>query len=93
MEDKDKTKKGFGKTNPNIVKELAPYMNLGLQMALTIGLFALLGWWLDAKFETKPWLVTIGAIFGVVVALYSFFKTVSLLEAKRKSILGKDKKI
>ena len=67
-----------------IFKELAPYMNLGLQMALTITLCSLLGWWLDSKFDTKPILILVFSFLGVIIGMYSFFKTVFDLEKKKK---------
>ena len=70
--------------NPKIIKELAPYMNLGLQMAITICLFALLGWWLDGWFNTKPMMILICSLLGVAVAMYSFFRTISNLEKRKK---------
>ncbi len=60
----------------NIIKELAPYMTLGLDFAITIGLFALLGYWLDGKYNTTPMWILILSLFGIVVAFYKFFKVV-----------------
>ena len=59
-----------------IIQELAPYMTLGLDFAITIGLFALLGYWLDGKYDTKPMWMLILSLFGIVVAFYKFFKVV-----------------
>ena len=47
------------KNKNRIFIEVAPYMNLSWQMLITIGLFILLGWWLDGKFETKPILILV----------------------------------
>lgn len=59
-----------------IIQELAPYMTLGLDFAITIGLFALLGYWLDGKYNTKPMWMLILSLFGILVAFYKFFKVV-----------------
>jgi F0F1-type ATP synthase assembly protein I len=67
-----------------IIKELSPYLNLGWQLAVTICLMALLGWWLDGEFETKPVFIIICSIFGVIVGMYSFIKTVLNLNIKKK---------
>jgi len=64
------------KSRKNISKELGPYLNLGWQMAITILLMVLLGWWLDGKFHTSPWLIVICSLFGVVAGMYSFIRTV-----------------
>ncbi|MFA7325520.1 MAG: AtpZ/AtpI family protein [Candidatus Kapaibacterium sp.] len=70
----------------NIIKELSPYMTLGLDFAITIGLFALLGYWLDGKYDTKPMWMLILSLFGIVVAFYKFFKVV----LKKKKVTPKE---
>ncbi len=77
---KDKEEKNKNK----IFIEVAPYMNLSWQMLITIGLFILLGWWLDGKFETKPILILTFAFLGIALAFYNFFRTISELEKKEK---------
>ena len=69
-----------------IIQELAPYMTLGLDFAITIGLFALLGYWLDGKYDTKPMWMLILSLFGIVVAFYKFFKVV----LKKKKVTPKE---
>ncbi|MCX7735262.1 MAG: AtpZ/AtpI family protein [Candidatus Kapabacteria bacterium] len=51
-------------------------MNLGWQLAITIGIMALLGWWLDKYFQTSPILIIIFSLFGIAAGLVNFFKTV-----------------
>ncbi len=73
------------KSSLNVVfKELAPYLDLGLRMALTVGLMALLGWWLDTQFDTKPLLLIICSLFGIAAAFVNFFRTISRQEKKKK---------
>lgn len=59
-----------------IIKELAPYMTLGIDFALTVGLFALLGYWIDSSYATTPMWTLILSLFGIVVAFYKFFRVV-----------------
>jgi F0F1-type ATP synthase assembly protein I len=66
------------------LKDIAPYMGLSWQMIITIGIFALLGWWLDKSFDSKPLWLVIGSIIGVAVAIYSFIRTVRTLDDKNK---------
>ncbi len=70
------------------MRELAPYMNLGINLAVTIGLFCLLGWWLDGKFGTKPLLIIICAFAGIAFGMYNFFRTISDLDKKKKRGAG-----
>ena len=37
----------------------------------------MVGYWLDGKLGTRPVFFLVGAVFGLVAALYHFFKTVS----------------
>jgi hypothetical protein len=53
------------------------YAGVGIQFGLTIALFALLGRWLDARFETSPWLLFLGVLLGFGGGTYSLLKKVS----------------
>lgn len=67
----------------DIAKEIGPYINLGWQMAVTVGLGVLIGWWIDMESGTKPLWVIICSLLGVVVGMYSFLKTVLTLNKKK----------
>lgn len=78
----------MSKDNQNrakIIKELAPYMTLGIDFALTIGLFALLGYWIDSKNATSPLWILIFSFLGIIVAFYKFFR-ITLKKNKSKEI-------
>ena len=60
----------------NYLKDYAPYIGLGLQLALTVVVMAFLGIWLDGKFNSSPWLTIIFSFLGVFAALYNFIKEV-----------------
>jgi ATP synthase protein I len=44
------------------------YSALGIEMAVAVSLGALLGWWLDKRYGTQPWLLFFGLIVGVGAA-------------------------
>jgi F0F1-type ATP synthase assembly protein I len=48
---------------------------IGLELAMTVGVFAALGWWLDNKFGWTPWGLFGFAMLGVVAGLYRFIRT------------------
>jgi len=81
---KNSTKKD---SRERIIKELGPYMNLGMQLVVTIALMALLGWWLDTKFDTEPWLMVILSFFGAIAGMVSFIRTA--LASSNKSKKGR----
>ena len=57
------------------VNNFLKFSGLGLQMGLTIAIFAGIGYWLDQKFETKQPYFTAGlALFGVFGGIYSVIK-------------------
>lgn len=54
----------------------AEFAGVGLQMGATLGLSAWLGWWLDGRLGTTPWL-TIALVFvGASAAFYSIYRKV-----------------
>jgi ATP synthase protein I len=64
------------KDTSNFYKDVAPYLGLGLQLAVTVTLMVFLGIWLDGKFGTKPVLTIIFSFLGVFAGLYTFIKSV-----------------
>lgn len=63
-------------------RKLAPYLNIGYFFAISVTLLTLLGVYLDKKWQANPWLTLCGAILGIVLGFYNFFKTVFSLEKK-----------
>jgi ATP synthase protein I len=61
----------------NFVRGLGPYLGLGIQLAATVIVMVLIGYWLDEKFKTSPYLIIVCSIIGIFGALYNFIKTVS----------------
>ncbi|HTR82767.1 MAG TPA: AtpZ/AtpI family protein [Bacteroidota bacterium] len=57
---------------PATMRALAPYLTLGIQLALSIIVFFFLGKWLDGKFDTSPWMMLGGLILGGVGGMIKF---------------------
>jgi F0F1-type ATP synthase assembly protein I len=51
-----------------------PYLGLGLEMAVGVGLGYLVGWWLDKKFGWSPWGATTGSLLGLAAGMYMLIK-------------------
>ncbi|HED07972.1 MAG TPA: AtpZ/AtpI family protein [Ignavibacteria bacterium] len=66
----------------NDLRTLGNYLGLGMQLAVTVAVMVLLGYWLDNKFNTSPWLLIIFSFLGIASALYNFLKTVIKLPEK-----------
>lgn len=74
----------FGKKS-KVLYELGPYLNLGMQLAVTIVLMVFLGKWLDNKFDTSPWFIISLSLFGVIAGMYNFLKVaLSANKSKKK---------
>jgi hypothetical protein len=52
------------------------FFGLGIQLAVTVALFAALGYWVDAKFGWAPWGLLVCSLVGVSAGMYHFLKAV-----------------
>lgn len=66
--------------------QLYRYAGVGMQYAATIGVFAVLGYWLDGKLGSGPWLLLAGVFVGFGLGLVSL---VSKLGPKRDNPASK----
>jgi ATP synthase protein I len=59
------------------LREAAPYLGIGANLAGTMLLSIASGYWADRTLGTSPWLLLGGVVFGIAASLYQFFRTVS----------------
>ena len=55
---------------------------IGLVMALSVCLGALIGFFLDKKMGTEPWLFLLFLIFGIIAAFKNLFTMLKKLQSK-----------
>lgn len=55
--------------------QLAPLMGMGVQLAAAMVMFGGLGWWLDGKLGTAPWLLAAGCLVGAGGGMISLIRT------------------
>jgi F0F1-type ATP synthase assembly protein I len=60
---------------PSTMQQLGPYMGLGFQLAAAMAVFGGLGWWLDGRWGTTPWLLVVGVFIGAVGGMISIIRT------------------
>src|SRR2546430_13653943 len=65
-----------------IMREAGPYLTLGIQLVLTIGVFFGIGYWLDKHFHTSPLWTAIFSGFGAISGLTYFIVTVIRLQKR-----------
>jgi F0F1-type ATP synthase assembly protein I len=65
------------------VVALARFSGHGLTLALSTGMFLLLGWWLDGRIGTTPVLTILGALVGAGAGFYSMIQHLLLRPRKR----------
>ncbi|MFN0243705.1 MAG: AtpZ/AtpI family protein [Planctomycetota bacterium] len=56
--------------------DLGRYAGLGVQFAAAICVLGALGWWLDGKLGTGPWLLIVGIFAGAVGGFVAVLKAV-----------------
>jgi F0F1-type ATP synthase assembly protein I len=49
-------------------------MGAGLELAGAAGGFAVIGWWLDGKWGTTPWLMCVGLAIGLIGGFYRLWR-------------------
>lgn len=67
------------------LRDVGPYLGLGLQLAITIVAMVLLGSWLDKKFNLNYVFTLVLGLFGIGIGLYNLIRTVNDLEKRSKS--------
>ena len=50
------------------------HSGVGLELAGALAGFALVGYWIDRRYETEPWGLVIGVILGLVGGLYNLVR-------------------
>lgn len=76
MDGKEGGERGAGR---RLVREAAPFLTMGIQLALAVVVFFFLGRWLDGLWGTAPWMMLAGLLVGVVGGFMQFFRAVGRL--------------
>jgi len=75
---------GVGEDIASSYRKAGPYIDASWQLAGAVGLGTLAGWWLDKKLSTGPWLLVSGALLGIGIGFYLFFKILMNLSKRPK---------
>ncbi|HMN24724.1 MAG: AtpZ/AtpI family protein [Ignavibacteriaceae bacterium] len=66
------------------LRDVGPYLGLGLQLAAIVVVMVLIGSWLDKKFNLNYILTLVFGLVGTAAGIYNLIKTVNELERKSK---------
>ena len=59
------------------IQDAAPFLGLGMQLAVAVLLFFLVGWWVDSRYDTGPYGMLVGSAVGITGGMIKFIRTVT----------------
>jgi len=74
----------LGEDKEKILKQIASYSTLGLEMGLSVAVGAIIGYYLDKWLHTEPWLLIIFLLFGVFAGFRSLYRALKRLQKDLK---------
>ncbi len=63
-------------------RKAGPYLDASWQLSGAVVVWTLLGWWLDRKLGTSPWLLVSGSVLGMGIGFYLFFRALAAIDKK-----------
>jgi ATP synthase protein I len=69
-----------GKDKGKILRQIASYSTVGLEMGLSVVAGAIVGYYLDKWLHTDPWLLIVFLIFGVIAGFRSLYRALKRLQ-------------
>lgn len=76
-------REGQGEQIASAYRKAGPFLDASWQLVGAVALWTLVGWWLDKKLHTAPWLLVTGAVLGMGIGFYLFFRSLAAI-GKRK---------
>ena len=67
-----------------MIRQIASYSTLGLEMGLSVAVGAAIGYYLDKWLKTDPWFLIIFFLFGVVAGFRSLYRALKRLEKEER---------
>lgn len=74
----------LGEDKGKLIRQIASYSTLGLEMGLSVAVGVIIGYYLDKWLHTDPWLLIVFLIFGVIAGFRSLYRALKRLEREDK---------
>ncbi len=55
-------------------RRAGPYLGASWQLIGAVAFWTFIGWFLDGRLKTAPWLLVAGAVLGMVLGFYLFMR-------------------
>jgi F0F1-type ATP synthase assembly protein I len=63
------------KPRQSTIQQLGPYAGMGFQLAAAMVVFGGIGYWLDGRLRTTPWLMVVGLLLGATGGMISLIRS------------------
>jgi ATP synthase protein I len=70
----------LGEDKTKLIKQVASYSTLGLEMGLSVAVGAVIGYYIDKWLKTEPWFLIVFLLFGVVAGFRSLYRAAKRLQ-------------
>ena len=50
--------------------------SVGIELSVSVLVFAAIGYWLDGRLKTSPWLTMLGLVIGLITGLIGAYKVI-----------------
>jgi ATP synthase protein I len=76
---KERESTGAGENVASSYRKAGPYLDASWQLAGSVLFWVLVGYFVDRWLHTTPWLLVAGAVLGIGLGFYLFFKALSAI--------------
>ena len=70
------TRSSHSSSPSGTLRQIAPLLGLGIELALLVLLGVGGGHWVDGRYDTSPWGILVGGVVGIAVGFYHFLRAV-----------------
>ena len=72
--------KPLGEDKGKVIRQIASYSTLGLEMGLSVAVGAVIGYYIDKWLKTEPWFLIIFIMFGAAAGFRRLYRVAKRLQ-------------